>query len=36
MMIGRSYEPSFALRWALKDAGHGDEDMAATVEAGRS
>jgi 3-hydroxyisobutyrate dehydrogenase len=66
MMIERSYEPSFALRWALKDAslvddaasaagldlplarviaermqaavdaGHGDEDMAATVEAGRS
>jgi 3-hydroxyisobutyrate dehydrogenase len=66
MMIERSYEPSFALRWALKDAGlveeaaraagldlplartiaarmqqavdagHGDDDMAATVEAGRS
>jgi 3-hydroxyisobutyrate dehydrogenase len=65
MMIERSYEPSFALRWALKDAslvdeaartagldlplartiaermqtavdaGHGDDDMAATVEAGR-
>ena len=65
-MIERSYEPSFALRWALKDAGlveeaaraagldlplartiaermqmavdagHGDEDMAAAVEAGRS
>jgi 3-hydroxyisobutyrate dehydrogenase len=66
MMIERSYEPSFALRWALKDAvlveeaardagldlplartiagrmqtavdaGHGDDDMAAAVEAGRS
>jgi 3-hydroxyisobutyrate dehydrogenase len=66
MMIERSYEPAFALRWALKDAGlveeaaraagldlplartiaermqaavdagHGDDDMAATVEAGRS
>jgi 3-hydroxyisobutyrate dehydrogenase len=66
MMIERSYEPSFSLRWALKDArlvdeaardagldlplartiaarmadaveaGHGDEDMAATVEAGRT
>jgi 3-hydroxyisobutyrate dehydrogenase len=66
MMIERSYEPSFALRWALKDAGlveeaarsagldlplagtiaarmqqaveagHGEDDMAATVEAGRS
>jgi 3-hydroxyisobutyrate dehydrogenase len=66
MMIQRSYEPSFALRWALKDAalveeaaraagldlplvrtivermqqavdaGHGDDDMAAAVEAGRS
>jgi 3-hydroxyisobutyrate dehydrogenase len=65
MMIEREYEPSFALRWALKDAGlvdeagrgagldlplartvaermrqaieagHGDEDMAATAEAGR-
>jgi 3-hydroxyisobutyrate dehydrogenase len=65
MMIERSYEPSFALRWALKDAGlveeaaraagldlplartiagrmqaavdagHGDDDMAATAEAGR-
>jgi 3-hydroxyisobutyrate dehydrogenase len=66
MMIERSYEPSFALRWALKDAGlveeaarnagldlpltrtivgrmqmavdagHGEDDMAAAVEAGRS
>jgi 3-hydroxyisobutyrate dehydrogenase len=66
MMIERSYEPSFALRWALKDAGlveeaaraagldlplartiaermqlavdagYGDDDMAAAVEAGRS
>lgn len=66
MMIERAYEPSFSLRWALKDArlveeaagaagvdlplihtiaarlqqavdaGHGDEDMAAAVEAGRS
>jgi 3-hydroxyisobutyrate dehydrogenase len=66
MMIERSYEPSFALRWALKDAGlveeaaraagldlplartiaermqtavdagFGDDDMAAAVEAGRS
>jgi 3-hydroxyisobutyrate dehydrogenase len=65
MMIERSYEPSFALRWALKDArlvveaaeraglelplavtvaermreaadaGHADEDLAATAEAGR-
>jgi 3-hydroxyisobutyrate dehydrogenase len=65
MMIERSYDTSFALRWALKDAalveeaareagldlplartiaermqlavdaGYGDQDMAATVEAGR-
>jgi 3-hydroxyisobutyrate dehydrogenase len=65
MMIERAYDPSFALRWALKDArlvedaargagldlplprlvaermqaavdaGHGDDDLAAAVEAGR-